>query len=318
MIDIDLSNIKNKNILITGGAGFIGSNLVKFFAERKIRISVIDNLSTGNIKNIEPYMDYVYFSKTDIRDLKKLEKTFGGLVPDLVFHMAALPGVPGSVADPCMSNSVNLSGFLNILKISNDYNVNRVIFSSSSSVYGGAEDLPTPETYCGVPKSPYALQKLTCEKYCQLFSSIYNIDTVSLRYFNVFGPNQGYNSKYSAVISSFCNSVKKSTHPVIYGDGEQLRDFCYVDNVVYANVLAALYDKKLNGSAFNVGTGFSRSVNSLCSELNTLEPKYDQKRSGDVLCSQADISKISSLLGYKVIVDFEVGIKKTLKYYLES
>ncbi len=318
MIDIDLSNIKNKNILVTGGAGFIGSNLVKFFAEKEIKVSVVDNLSTGNIKNIEPYMDYVHFSKIDIRDLKKLEKAFGGMVPDVVFHMAALPGVPSSVADPCMSNSVNLSGFLNILKISNDYNVSRVIFSSSSSVYGGAEELPTPELYRGIPKSPYALQKLTCEKYCKLFSSIYDIDTVSLRYFNVFGPNQGYNSKYSAVISSFCNSVKNSTHPVVYGDGEQLRDFCYVDNVVYANILAALYGEQLSGSTFNVGTGDSRSINSLCSELNTLNPIYEQKRPGDVLCSQADISKISSLLGYKVVVDFETGIKKTLKYYLEN
>ena len=318
MIDLDLSNIEKKNILITGGAGFIGSNLVRFFAERKIRVSVIDNLSTGDIKNIEPYLDYVFFLKSDICDFNKLEKAFRGIVPDIVFHMAAMPGVANSVTDPCTSNDVNLSGFLNVLKLSHEYNTSRVVLSSSSSVYGGAATLPTPETYIGQPKSPYALQKATCEEYCRLFSKLYNVDTVSLRYFNVFGPNQGYRNRYSAVISSFCESIKKSRPPTIYGDGEQYRDFCYVDNVIYANVLSAIYEKKLNGSIFNVGSGKTQSVNSLCKALNTLPPIYSEKRPGDVYCSHADISKIWSLLGYKPIVDFKSGIEKTLKYYLED
>jgi len=318
MIELDLSNIEKKNILITGGAGFIGSNLVKFFAERKIRVCVIDNLSTGSMKNIEPYLKYIFFLKADICDFNNLEKMFRGVVPDIVFHMAAMPGVPASVSDPCGSNNVNLTGFLNVLKISHEYNVNRVIFSSSSSIYGGADLLPTPETYVGEPKSPYALQKLTCEKYCKMFSKLYDLDTTCLRYFNVFGPNQGFDSKYSAVIASFCNSLKNLKKPIIYGDGEQYRDFCYVDNVVRANILAATYEKRLSGAPFNVGTGEVHSINSLCSALKTLPPIYLEKRPGDVYCSRADISKISSLLGYKPTIDFESGIRRTLEYYLES
>lgn len=308
----------SKKAMVIGGAGFIGSNIVDELVDRGFETVVIDNLSSGVYKNISGKIDdkIIKFFCVDMRsqacfDIIKEEK------PNYIFLLSAIPGVPVSVEDPIGTNDVNINGCLNVLQASVGI-VDRVIFSSSSSIYGGSENLPTKETEQENCKSPYALQKLTIERYMKLYSDLYGLDTVSLRYFNIFGPRQYPKSAYAAVISAFCDCLKNEKDPTIYGDGSQFRDFTYVSNAVSANILAATYPKDLKGEVFNVGCGESTSVSELAKLMGLDNPKHIDVRAGDVKCSRADIEKAKNILNYEVLVDFEDGLKKTIEWYLKE
>ena len=308
-----------KTAIVTGSAGFIGGHLTDELLSLGYRVVGIDNMRSG----LQSTMDLHVLNKNfipkyyDIRD-EKIESVFREYEPFFVFHLAAIPGVAPSVMEPLMSNDTNVNGTVNILNMSQKYGVKKVVFSSSSSVYGGAKNTPTKET-CGLsPKSPYALQKKIGEEYCKLFSDVYGLDTVCLRYFNVFGPRQRADSAYAAVISAFCKSIKDGIRPTIYGDGEQSRDFCFIKNVISANILAATYKEELFGEAFNIGCGGSISVNSICETIGTMSPLYEEERPGDVRCSQADISKACDVFGYRPLCSYEDGMIETLKWHLDS
>ena len=305
--------------LVTGSAGFIGGHLVDRLLDMGVSVVGIDNMRSGLQSTVDLHIKKGNFHPKyiDIRS-DEVSSVFREFKPDVVFHLAAIPGVAPSVIDPVISNSANIGGTVSILNACRESGVKRLVFSSSSSVYGGSDVLPTPESTALNPKSPYALQKKIGEEYCRMFSDIYNLDTVCLRYFNVFGPRQRADSAYAAVISAFCNSVKVMKRPVIYGDGEQSRDFCFVENVVSANILAAEHDGLFGGEAFNVGCGGNISINSICSSLNTLSPIYKDERPGDVRCSQADISKASNYFGYSPDVSYQDGLAKTLKWYIDK
>lgn len=312
-------------ILVTGGAGFIGSHIVdyllysNYFNNIEYDVMIIDDLSSGQIHNIEHHKNNpnFYFENISIQS-KELESIFKSFKPETVFHLAAIPGVSASILDPEKTNEVNVQGTVNLLNLSKNNEVRRFIFSSSSSVYGGAESLPTTEDVELQPKSPYALQKKIGEEYCRMFSNMYNLDTVCLRYFNVFGERQMGTSPYAAVISSFAEAIKNNTNPIIYGDGNQFRDFCHVDNIVMANILAATSKDKFSGDVFNIGCGGRITINELASKMNTLPPVYNSSRAGDVRQSQASIDKAQSGLMYEVVTSFDDGLQKTLKYYLNQ
>ena len=308
-----------KTALVTGSAGFIGGHLVDELLRLDYKVVGVDNMRSGLQATVNSHINMGNFCPkyVDIRS-NDMDSIFREFTPSVVFHLAAIPGVAPSVKDPLISNDTNVNGTVNLLNISQKYDVERFVFSSSSSVYGGAEQMPTDEDTMLNPKSPYALQKKIGEEYCKLFSDVYNLDTACLRYFNVFGPRQRADSAYAAVISAFCDSVKKNEAPTIYGDGEQSRDFCFVKNVVSANILASTFDGKLNGEAFNIGCGGRISVNSICKSLGTTHPTYKEERPGDVRHSQADISKASSMLGYSPLVAYEEGLSETLHWYLEG
>jgi nucleoside-diphosphate-sugar epimerase len=308
-----------KKAIVTGSAGFIGGHLVEGLLGDGWSVLGIDNMRSGLQSTVDLHIKMGNFHPkyVDIRS-HDIDSIFGSFKPDVVFHLAAIPGVAPSVIDPVMSNDTNIGGTVNLLNASRKHGVERFIFSSSSSVYGGADTLPTQESAFLNPKSPYAMQKKVGEEYCRLFSNIYNLDTACLRYFNVFGPRQRADSAYAAVISAFCDSIKTNTPPVIYGDGEQSRDFCFVKNVVSANMLAAKYDGLFGGEPFNVGCGGRITVNSICKSLNTLSPEYRDERPGDVRHSQADISKSFDFFGYRPIVDYHDGLKETLGWFLSG
>tara|TARA_Y100000034_G_C6873755_1_gene399266 strand:- start:583 stop:1536 length:954 start_codon:yes stop_codon:yes gene_type:complete len=306
-------------VLVTGSAGFIGGHLTDDLLKKEYQVIGVDNMRSGLESTMDSHISYRNFIPKyyDIID-ENIENIFRDFRPNIVFHLAAAPGVVQSVNDPLISNEINVRGTVNMLNLSQKYNVKRFIFSSSSSVYGGTKELPTTESCALDPKSPYALQKKIGEDYCRLFSDLYGLDTVCLRYFNVFGPRQRADSAYAAVISSFCNNVKNNANPTIYGDGEQSRDFCFVENVVSANILAATCDVEFSGDVFNIGCGSRITVNSICKALSTKEPIYMPERPGDVKHSQADISKAYDVLGYKPLVSYEEGLKLTLKEYLKD
>jgi UDP-glucose 4-epimerase len=323
MIDF-IEKARFSRALVVGGAGFIGSNIVDALINIGVEVCVIDNLRSGRESNVDKHMSSNEFSfyKMDITRAD-MSYIFHSFRPEVIFYLAAIPSVPFSVLNPYLTNNTNVSGLLRVLESIRSvsrYNAPKIIFSSSSSVYGGSESSSEPESedFALNPKSPYALQKKIGEEYCSLFSNLYNIDTVSLRYFNVFGPRQYCDSPYASVISSFCNAIKNGTSPIIYGDGEQTRDFCYVDNVVHANLLAANYPGKFSGDAFNIGTGNSISINKLCAIMMTNQPEYVSKRDGDVKNSLADITKASDVIGYRPLVSLESGLDKTLNWYLEN
>jgi nucleoside-diphosphate-sugar epimerase len=308
-----------KTAIVTGSAGFIGGHLSEKLLKEGYRVVGIDNMRSGLESTMELHISYdAFVPKYYDITTDRIESVFMKFMPDIVFHLAAIPGVAPSVKDPLLSNNTNVNGTVNILSMSQKYNVKRVVFSSSSSVYGGSEVLPTPENTPLNPKSPYALQKRIGEEYCKLFSKVYGLDTVCLRYFNVFGPRQRADSEYAAVISAFCDSVKNNVRPTIYGDGEQSRDFCFVDNVVHANILAATCDIGFSGDVFNVGCGGRITVNSICDALDTRGPIYKPERLGDVRHSQADISKAHNVLGYKPLVTYSEGLEETLDWYLKE
>ena len=298
-----------KNILITGGAGFIGSHLSNSLHNSNQLI--VDNLSTGRLSNI---FNQVIVIK-NIQD--DLENIFEEIAPDVVFHLAAIPGVHYSVEKPYESNDSNVTGTLNLLNLSVKYGVKRFVFSSSSAVYGDATVRKIDESHPLNPKSPYALQKKIGEDYCKMFSNLYGLETVCLRYFNVMGPRQYGNSPYSSVVSLFAQSIKDDSQPIIYGDGNQTRDFCPVQNIVHANILAATHNKPLYGEVFNIGCGNSVSVNELHELMKTKEAIRFPQRSGDIKNSTADISKAKEVLGYNIVKSFEEGLKETLDWYLK-
>ncbi|MGE3062464.1 MAG: SDR family oxidoreductase [bacterium] len=306
-------------ILVTGGAGFIGSNLSKKLIEDGNSVRILDNFSTGKRENLSDIIDRIDLIEGDIRSYHTVMKSLKDI--DYVFHEAALPSVPRSIYDPITSNDVNIVGTLNLLQCSKDMDVKKFIFASSSSVYGDNMELPKRESMKPVPKSPYALTKLTGEHYCSIFHRIYNMPTISLRYFNVFGPNQDPNSQYSAFIPKIFKSVKNKGKITVFGDGNQTRDFTYIDNVVKANILSLSAKENAYGEYFNVATGKSISVNEIISYVFEISKKqtevsFEPPRPGDVKDSLADISKIEENLNYSVSVFVRDGLKKAMEYYI--
>lgn len=305
--------MRDKKVIITGGAGFIGSNIARALC-RENEVVIVDNMSTGELENIIEIMDDVTFMQEDVADLEALRGAFEG--GDYVLHQAALPSVQRSVEDPITSNRNNVDGTLNVLVAARDCGVRRVVFASSSSVYGDSPTLPKVETFQPDPKSPYAVTKLAGEFYCKVFYDIYGLETFSLRYFNVFGPGQSPKSQYAAVIPKFVEAIRSGERPEIYGDGEQSRDFIYVENVVIANVLACEVPRA-SGESINIGSGEPVTLNRLIDDLkeilkSEIEPIYSEPRLGDVRHSLADISLAKELLGYKPRYSFREGLEKML------
>ena len=312
---------KNKKpILVTGGAGFIGSNLVERLLEEKEKVIVFDNLSTGRIENIKNFQGKPNFRfiKGDLNNQEDVERVVKEV--DFIFHQAAIPSVARSISDPKKTFEANILGTLNLLIAARKHRIKKIIYASSSSIYGETKILPKREEMPVNPLSPYALSKYSGEKVCQFFSSLYNLPTLSLRYFNVFGPRQNPNSEYSAVIPKFIFSFLKNERPIIYGDGKQTRDFTFVGNVVEAN-LKALYSQSKEGDYFNIACGRQTSLLELVEILNkifskNLKPYFQKKRTGDVVNSFADIKKSKEILRYQPKVFLEKGLEETVKWFL--
>ena len=303
--------------LVTGGAGFIGSNIVEELIRREQTVTVVDNFLTGKRGNVEPYLNDIEFIEGDIRNLDICARACQGV--DYVLHQAALPSVPRSVEDPGLTSEININGTLNVLLASRDAGVKKFVFASSSSVYGDDPHLPKKEDSTGVPLSPYAITKQVGELFCIVFSRIYGLDTVCLRYFNIFGPRQDPFSQYAAVIPNFIDKMIDGRAPTIYGDGEQSRDFTYVANVVEANLLA-LRAENVSGQVFNVACGLRTTVNALAVAINEIlnadiSPIYDKPRPGDIKHSFADISKAEQMVKYQKIFSFKDGLEKTIQWY---
>jgi nucleoside-diphosphate-sugar epimerase len=305
--------------LVTGGAGFIGSHMAEELIRRGERVRVVDSLITGNRANLA-HLPEVEFLQGDLADLDVARRAVQGV--DYVLHQAAIPSVPRSVDDPITSNRANIDASLNILVAARDARVRRLVYAGSSSAYGDTPTLPKDETMPTAPLSPYALQKLVAEQYCQMFTRLYGLETVTTRYFNVFGPRQDPSSPYSGVISLFISALCEGRQPSIFGDGEQTRDFTYVANVV-DGVLRACTAPKASGEVINVATGGRISLNHLFRTVRdylgaTVEPIYGPVRAGDVRDSQAAIDKARRLLGYEPIVSFEKGLEATVNWYRTS
>jgi nucleoside-diphosphate-sugar epimerase len=308
------------NYLVTGGAGFIGSHLCEALARRGHTVRVADSLITGKRSNLD-HVPGVEFLEGDLADLPFARRAADGM--HYVLHQAAIPSVPRSVKDPILSHRANVDATLNVLVAARDAGVKRVVFAGSSSAYGNTPTLPKHEDMPVNPLSPYALQKVIGEQYLQMFTVLYQLSTVSIRYFNVFGPRQDPSSPYSGVISVFATALLEGRAPKIYGDGEQTRDFTYVANVV-EGVLRACDAPNASGEVINVATGGRISLNELFRQMRDLagasgvEPSHVETRAGDVRDSQADISKAERILGYTPIVSFEEGLAKTLEWYKAS
>jgi len=302
--------------LVTGGAGFIGSHLTEELVRRGHRVRVADSLVTGKRSNLD-HIHGVEFLEGDLADLDFARKSADGC--DFVLHQAAIPSVPRSVQDPITSNTANVDATLNVLVAARDAGVKRLVFAASSSAYGDTPTLPKHEGMPTNPLSPYALQKVVGEQYLQMFTRLYGLETVSIRYFNVFGPRQDPSSPYSGVISVFATALLDNRSPRIYGDGEQTRDFTYVANVV-DGVLRACDAPQASGEIINVATGGRISLNQLFYVMRDIvgahvEPTYAEPRQGDVRDSQADITKAKALLAYQPSVSFEEGISRTIAWY---
>jgi len=305
--------------LVTGGAGFIGSHLAEELVRRGERVRVVDSLITGKRANLAHLPD-VEFLEGDLADLDVARRAVRGV--EYVLHQAAIPSVPRSVDDPVTSNRANIDASLNVLVAARDAGVRRVVYAGSSSAYGDTPTLPKDETMPTAPLSPYALQKLVAEQYCQMFTRLYGLETVTTRYFNVFGPRQDPSSPYSGVISLFISALCEGRPPSIYGDGEQTRDFTYVANVV-DGVLRACTAPAASGEVINVATGGRISLNHLFRTVRDylsakVQPIYGPVRAGDVRDSQASIDKARRLLGYQPIVSFEKGLEQTVNWYRTS
>jgi UDP-N-acetylglucosamine 4-epimerase len=307
--------------LVTGGGGFIGSNLVEALLTRGDSVRVLDNFATGRRSNLEAAPAWAKAGggsytllEGDIRDLDTCRSAVAGA--DYVLHQAAIPSVQRSVKDPIATNDVNVSGTLNLLVAARDEKVRRFVMASSSSLYGESDVLPKVETMAPAPISPYGLQKLTGETYCSVFHRLYGLKTVALRYFNVFGPRQDPTSEYSAVIPLFVTAIKTGARPTIFGDGEQTRDFSYIDNVVQANLKSCDADPAAHGGAFNIACGERISLNDLVRILGgfagrEVVPAYAPHRPGDIKHSLADIEKAKRLLGYAPRVPVRDGLRRT-------
>jgi len=310
------------NFLITGIAGFIGSSLAHSLLERGHSVRGIDNLATGNIENLADIRARIDFRQADLLDLDAMRDACRDV--DFVLHQAAIPSVPRSVKDPIESNRTNVDGTLNILVAARDAKVRRVVYASSSSLYGDAATLPKHEGMLPDPISPYAVSKLTGEHYMRSFYRVYGLETVSIRYFNVFGPRQDPTSMYSGVLAVFITRMLAGQRPTINGDGEQSRDFTFIDNVVSGNLLACeAPSEHVAGKYFNVATGTRVTLNYTYSVLQKLTgydqpPVYGPERAGDIKHSLADVSLAEKNLGYKTLVPFEEGLSRTVAWYRSS
>jgi len=305
--------------LVTGGAGFIGSHLAEELVRRGERVRVVDSLITGKRRNLT-HIAGIDFLEGDLAELDVARRAVEGA--DFVLHQAAIPSVPRSVQDPLTSHRANVDATLNVLLAAREAGVTRLVYAGSSSAYGDTAVLPKVETMAAAPLSPYALQKLVGEQYCQMFTRLYGLETVTIRYFNVFGPRQDPSSPYSGVISLFISALCEGRAPTIYGDGEQTRDFTYVANVV-DGVLRACRADGVSGDVINVATGGRISINTLFRAVRDLvggrvEPVYAAARAGDVRDSQADIGKARRLLGYTPGIGFDDGLKRTVEWYRTS
>jgi len=303
--------------LVTGGAGFIGSHISEALVNDGHEVTILDNFSSGKRENFQGFVDKITVIEGDIRDASVVGEAMRGM--DFVFHEAALASVPRSIDDPTSSNQVNAQGTLNILEAAKDNGVKKVVYASSSSLYGDSDVLPKVEDMPPQPKSPYAISKLAGEYYCRVFSELFDLPTVSLRYFNVFGPRQDPDSQYAPVIPLFVKALLEGKPPTIYGDGEQSRDFTYIDNVVLAN-LQVCHDTMRGGRFYNVACGERFSLNFLYERLKNIigsgvEPVYTDPRLGDVKHSQASIEVIQGDVGYRPTVDFEEGLARTVRWY---
>lgn len=306
-----------KKVLLTGGAGFIGSHIAEELLKKDYHVRIIDNFSTGKKENLKSFVGDVELIEGDIRDFNTVAKVVNGM--QIVIHQAALPSVPRSISDPVTTNDVNVTGTLNLLWCAVQNKTEKFLFASSSSVYGNCNELVKHEKIVTNPLSPYAVTKLTGENYCRVFSETYDLQTVCLRYFNVFGPRQDPNSQYSAVIPKFISTMKRGDKPVIYGDGEQTRDFTYVKNVVTANLLAVENAKEKN-LIINCACNRQISLNDMVAQLNsklnlTIDPVYQEERTGDIKHSYADISLAKEKINYVPEIYFEGGLELTLKNF---
>jgi UDP-glucose 4-epimerase len=309
----------NQLYVVTGGAGFIGSHICDALVKRGSRVRVIDNFSSGRRRNLEHLGNAVEILEADLADREPITKALEGA--SVVFHEAAIPSVPRSIVEPRASHRANVEGTFNLLMAAHENRVRRVVYAASSSAYGETETLPKIENMLPQPLSPYAAGKLFGEYYSQVFTRVYGLETVALRYFNVFGPRQDPSSPYSGVISRFVTALLNGESPVIYGDGEQSRDFTFVTNVVRANLDSA-ESAEANGQVINVGNGQRITLNRLLAELQRIlgtkiEPRYESSRAGDVRHSLADISRAQALLGYQPQVGLEEGLKLTVEWYQE-
>jgi UDP-glucose 4-epimerase len=306
--------------VVTGAGGFIGSHIVENLVRQRDTVKVIDNFSTGKRENIDAFKNDVEIIEADLAETKNLAQFLKGA--DYVIHQAAIPSVPKSILDPLKSHNANVNGTLNLLLACRDAGVKRFVYASSSSLYGDSPTLPKHESMMPNPLSPYGAQKLFAEMYCQVFTKAYGLETVSLRYFNVFGPRQDSTSQYSGVLALFIPAVLQGRRPTIYGDGLQSRDFTYVQNVVEANLLACKVPG-VAGQVFNVACGDRITVNSMLHQINKIvgvdiSPIYAEPRSGDIKHSQADITRAREHLGYEPKVSFEEGLRATVEWYRKN
>jgi UDP-N-acetylglucosamine/UDP-N-acetyl-alpha-D-glucosaminouronate 4-epimerase len=307
-------------VLVTGGAGFIGSNLARALLERGDDVRVLDNFSTGNRTNLAGLEHNVELVEGDLRSYERVHAAVRGV--EVVFHQGALPSVPRSVQDPLTTTAVNVEGTLNVLLAARDEGARRIVNASSSSVYGNGGELPRAESQLPDPISPYAVAKLAAERFCTSFSRVYDMEIVSLRYFNVFGPRQDPTSQYAAVVPRFIRAIAAAESVTVYGDGEQSRDFTYVDNIVEANLLAA-DAAAVSGEIVNVATGGTTTVNELADTIGRLlslpvEKVYEPERKADVRASWADVEQARRLLGYEPRVELEDGLRRTADFLLEE
>ncbi len=306
--------------LVTGGAGFIGSHIVERLVKDGEDVRVLDNLATGRMSNIQPFLDKIEFMQESLTDLPAVQKAVEGV--DYILHQGAIPSVPRSVADPIGSNAAGIDGTLNLLVAARDAGVKRLVYASSSSVYGNSPTLPKHEKMETHPLSPYALTKLAGEHYLRIFFELYGLETVSLRYFNVFGPRQDPNSEYAAVIPKFIVKMIKGERPIIYGDGLTSRDFTYVVNNVNANLLACKAPG-IGGEVFNIACGDRFSLLDLVGAINealgtSIEPIHEAERPGDVKHSQAAIEKARERMGFEPSIGFTEGLQRLVKWTLDQ
>jgi nucleoside-diphosphate-sugar epimerase len=302
--------------LITGGAGFIGSNIAEHLVRSGKTVRVLENFSTGKRENLAGFKAQLI--NGDFADFKTAKRAVASV--RYLIHLGAMPSVPRSVQEPALTHHVNITGTLNLLIAARDAGVKRVVFSSSSSVYGDTPTLPKREDMPAAPLSPYAVHKITGEYYCRVFYQLYGLETISLRYFNVFGPRQNPASAYAAVIPRFITAILKGEPPTVYGDGQQTRDFSYIQNIIEANLAACLAGKSALGESFNIACGGRISLLDLIATINKIAgkkiaPKFEPVRPGDIKDSQADITKAERLLGWKPSVDFQEGIEIAVAWY---
>lgn len=304
--------------LVTGGAGFIGSHLAEYLVGKGEEVVVLDDFSTGRRENLDSFRDRIELVEGTMLDADTCANAMRGV--DYVLHEAAIPSVPRSVADPLGTHAACATGTLNILMAARDAKVKKFVYAASSSAYGDTDELPKRESMFPRPLSPYAVAKFTGEAYCRAFHATYGLPTVSLRYFNIFGPRQDPKSQYAAAVAKFATSALNDEDPTIYGDGEQTRDFTYIANAIEANMKACVAPDEANGDVFNVGCGDRISVNELWRRIAAITgtkatPQYSARRAGDVRDSLASLEKTERVLGYKPVVDLDGGLTQTIEYF---